>query len=172
MRPVWDGAVAIARVIPRVSMPLTISAAALAVLVATMPVVLSVVSAHLVAESLDVHGTKLPASTLWLVLGIAAVLMIQEISRQSLTYVSRTLGRRVDVDLRIRALRASLSPVGISHLEDAGLRDVFGSARNLSPFAFTPGDAAQNLPFSFAMRFQTITAIAVIAFYEPALALL
>ena len=71
MRPVWDGAVAIARVMPRVSVGLTFAAGALAVLVATTPVVLSVVSAHLVADNVGVHGSKLPDSTVWFVLCIA-----------------------------------------------------------------------------------------------------
>jgi ATP-binding cassette subfamily B protein len=77
----------------------------------------------------------------------------------------------VDVELRVRALGASLTPAGISHLEDPELRAVFGSTRNLSPFAFTPGDAAQNLPFSLAMRLQTVFALVVVATYEPLLAL-
>jgi ATP-binding cassette subfamily B protein len=155
---------------PRVSAPLTVAATALTVVVGTAPVALSVVSAHLVSESLDAHGTTVPSSTLWLVLGIAVLLMVQEASRQALSYVARTLSRRVDVDLRCRALRASLSPIGISHLEDPAVRDIFGSTRNLSPFAFTPGDAAMNLPFSAAMRLTSLLALVVIAFYEPLMA--
>lgn len=170
-RPVWAGTVAVARVLPRVSVSLTVEAAVLCVMVGATPVALGVVSALLVAETFSGGGAPLPSSTLWLVLAIGGLLMVQEASRQALNYVSRRLSRRVDIDLRMRALRASLGPVGISHLEDPEVRNVFASTRNLSPFAFTPGDAAMNLPLSVSMRLSSLLAIAVIGFYEPLMAL-
>src|SRR6478736_5950533 len=95
-RPVWTGAVAVGRVLPRVSRRLTLVAAWLVVAVAAAPVALSVVSAQLVAETVEIRGGTVPSSTTWLVLGIALLLMVQEVSRQSLNCVARALGRRVD----------------------------------------------------------------------------
>src|SRR3954451_24785218 len=88
-RPVWTGAVAVGGVLPRVSRRLTVEAASLVVAVAVAPVALSVVSAHLVAETVEIRGGTVPSSITWLVLGIAFLLMVQEASRQSLNCVAR-----------------------------------------------------------------------------------
>ena len=173
-RPIVDGTIVVGRLVPTVSRRLGLQLLAATLLVGAVPVGLGVTSGLLVAKvprvAAGLRGGTESGSVVWLLVALGVLLVFMELAGQWLGLVSRTLGRRVDGDLRRRALGASLSPVGISHLEDPQLREVFGASRNLSPFAFTPGDAVQQLGPAMASRAQSLLGIAVIAVFVPLLA--
>jgi ATP-binding cassette, subfamily B, bacterial len=173
-RPIVDGTIVVGRLVPTVSRRLGFQLLAATLLVGAVPVGLGVTSGLLVAKvprvAAGLRGGARLGSVVWLLVALGVLLVFMELAGQWLGLVSRTLGRRVDGDLRRRALGASLSPVGISHIEDPQLREVFGASRNLSPFAFTPGDAVQQLGPAMASRAQSLLGIAVIAVFVPLLA--
>lgn len=173
-RPIVDGTIVVGRLVPTVSRRLGFQLLAATLLVGAVPVGLGVTSGLLVAKvprvAAGFRGGARLGSVVWLLVALGVLLVLMELAGQWLGLVSRTLGRRVDGDLRRRALGASLWPVGISHLEDPQLREVFGASRNLSPFAFTPGDAVQQLGPAMASRAQSLLGIAVIALFVPLLA--
>jgi ATP-binding cassette subfamily B protein len=168
-RSVASGARQIGRLLPSVDRRLTVVVTMLGVIVATLPVALSVsgavLASHVVHRS---HAWN--DQLLTLVVVVPVLLAALEAARQALGFVSTALGRRVDGVLRERALSAALAPAGVIHLEEPELQKVFGAARNLSPFFFTPGDAAQQLAFSVGARLQSVIAILVIAIWAPLLA--
>ena len=81
----------------------------------------------------------------WLILALPALLLLLQIGQLAGTSIGQVLKRKIDGDLRRRVLRLSMSPAGVAHLEDPELLSLYGAARNLSPFTFTPGDAAVQL---------------------------
>lgn len=165
-RPLIDGTRAIVRLLPTVSMPLTVAAYVLAVVAAAAPIGMIVVAGALV-DRFAHGGARLGAGTSALLVSLPVLLVVHEAARQALVVVSGSLGRRVDGALRDRVLEASLAPAGIAHLEDPELRAVFGAARNLSPFFFTPGDAAQQLPWGLLPRVQGVLALILVVLLSP-----
>ena len=111
-------------------------------------------------------------STVGLVIALPAVLLLAEAGRLVGTTVGQTLQRRVDGSLRRRVLALSLGPPGVAHLEDPDLLALQGAARNLSPFSFTPGDAAVQLTIGLSVRLQPVLATVVVAWFVPLLAVL
>lgn len=147
-------------------MPLTVAAYVLAVVAAAAPIGMIVVAGALV-DRFAHGGARLGAGTSALLVSLPVLLVVHEAARQALVVVSGSLGRRVDGALRDRVLEASLAPAGIAHLEDPELRAVFGAARNLSPFFFTPGDAAQQLPWGLLPRVQGVLALILVVLLSP-----
>ena len=160
-RPLVDGVRTLLRKLPTISRPLTAVTIVLVVLTAAAPIAMVGVAATLVDRLVD--GRESTA----LLVALPVLLFGQEAGRQVLNVIAGTLSRRVDGALRDRVLAASLDPVGIAHLEDPELRAVFGAARNLSPFFFSPGDAAAQLPWAFVPRLQSLLAIALLTAVIP-----
>ncbi len=169
-RSVFAGAWQVARLLPSVDRPLTGIVAALGLAVAVLPIAVSVCAAVLVAHL--VHPSKAwNGGLVALVVAVPLLVAALEAVRQGLAVASGAMGRRVDGVLRERAMQAALRPAGVVHLEAPELQGVFSSARNLSPFVFTPGDAAQQLAPSLGARLLSLLAIVVIAVWSPLLAL-
>jgi ATP-binding cassette subfamily B protein len=165
-RPLLDGTRTMVRLLPTVSRGLTVAAYVLAVVCAAAPIAMLLVAGALVGRFVGA-GDELPSGTVGLLVLLPVLLFLQEAARQALGVVTGVLGRRVDGALRDRVLGASLEPAGIAHLEDPELRALFGAARNLSPFFFTPGDAAQQLPWALTARVQGVLAVAVVLVLAP-----
>jgi ATP-binding cassette subfamily B protein len=98
--------------------------------------------------------------------------VLDHISGQVQTAVAYTVQRRVDGRLRERIMRASLRPTGIGHLEEAGQRTAFATARDLAPSGFTPGAAARGLIGANSHRLGVFVAVGVLATYSWPLAVL
>lgn len=169
-RPLRDGAKVVARLLPRIDRRLTAVVVAAAVVIAGAQVAAGVVTGLLIGEVAD--GRRAEGRALALVVVLPLVLLLGEAARMTGATAGQVLKRRVDLSLRRRVLALSLDPVGVAHLEDAELQALQASARNLSPFTFTPGDAAVELSTGLSVRIQPVLAAAVLARYEPVLAVL
>lgn len=169
-RPLRDGAKALARLLPKVDRPRTAVIVGAAVVVAASHVAAGVVTGFIIGAVAD--GERIEGRVVALVVALPSLLLLAEIGRLIGSTVGQSLKRRVDLSLRRRVLSLSLDPSGIAHLEDPELRALQSSARNLSPFSFTPGDAAVELTTGIAVRLQPLLAAAVIAWFQPVLAVL
>ena len=167
-RPLLNGFRILARTLPRVDRWRTVALLLSAVVAAGAQVAIGVTTGTLigrVAKDPSVSGL-----TLGLVLALPGLLLVLQISQLAGMSFGQVLKRKIDGDLRRRVLRMSMSPAGIGHLEDPELLALYGAARNLSPFTFTPGDAAVQLPAGLIVRLQPVFAAAVLAWFEPVLA--
>ena len=170
IRPLRDGAKVLARLLPEVDPIRTAVIVGAAVVVAAAQVSSGVVTGVLIGRVSD--GDPVEGGTVALVVALPFLLLLAEAARLTGNTVGQTLKRRVDTALRRRVLALSLDPPGIAHLEDKELLALQGSARNLSPFSFTPGDAATELTSGLAVRLQPVLAALVVAWYRPGLAVL
>lgn len=83
-----------------------------------------------------------PGRRMIMLLVLAAALFVaSQVIEQAGTLLGLVLGRRLDIHLRERVMRALLRPTGISHLEDPALLDEVSLARGVGPGDFTPGGA-------------------------------
>jgi ATP-binding cassette subfamily B protein len=169
-RPLREGLKVVARLLPHIDRALTAVVVAAAVVVAGAQVAAGVIAGLLIGAVAE--GRSIEGPTLVLVVALPSVLLLGEAARITGQTVGQMLKRRVDLALRRRVLALSLDPVGIAHLEDAELQALQASARNLSPFTFTPGDAAVELTNGLSVRLQPLFAAAVLARYEPVLAVI
>ena len=167
-QPLLEGFRVLARMLPRVDGARTVALSLAAVAVAFAQVAIGVVTGVLIGRV--VQNRSVTGWTLGLILALPALLLLLQVGQLAGTSVGQTLKRKVDGDLRARVLDLSLSPAGVAHLEDPQLRTLYGAARNLSPFSFTPGDAAVQLTAGLAVRLQPVLAAAVLAWFEPWLA--
>ena len=168
-QPLLAGFRVMARVLPRVDRVRSLAILVAATLVAVAQVAIGVTTGALIGRVVTTQAVS--GWTLVLVLLLPAELLVLQVGQLAGLSVGQTLKRKVDADLRERVLTLSLTPVGISHLEDPEFQKLYGSARNLSPFSFTPGDAAMQLAAGLTIRLQPIVAAAVLAWYEPWLAI-
>ncbi|HEX4431353.1 MAG TPA: ABC transporter ATP-binding protein [Frankiaceae bacterium] len=168
-RPLLNGFRILARTMPRIDRGRSAALVLSAVAAAGAQVAIGVTTGTLigrVAKDPSVSGV-----TLGLVLALPALLLLLQVGQLAGVSLGQVLKRKIDHDLRRRVMRLSTSPAGISHLEDPELLKLYGAARNLSPFTFTPGDAAVQLPAGLIVRLQPLFAAAVLAWFEPLLAL-
>jgi ATP-binding cassette subfamily B protein len=169
-RPLRDGAAALARLLPAVDPLRTAVVVGASVIVAGAHVAVSVVTGVLIGRVAE--GRPIEGGTVALVVALPLVLLTAEAGRLIGATVGQTLKRRVDLSLRRRVLALSLEPPGIAHLEDPELQALQGAARNLSPFSFTPGDAAVELTTGLSVRIQPVLSALVIAWFQPVLGLI
>jgi len=144
----------------------------LSIFVAGLPIV-GIIVASIVIGRVAAYGrgqSIRPDVALGLLI-LPALLFFQEVSKQTLRFVGGSLKRRTDFALQHELLDAALLPRGISHLENAELASAFATARNLSPFGYSPGSAVDQLSFAIINRLQPLFAIVLIAFLQPVLAL-
>jgi ATP-binding cassette subfamily B protein len=168
-RPLLNGFRVLARTLPRIDRGRSLALVASTVLIAATQVAIGVTTGLLIGRV--VKDPTVSGATLGLILALPALLLLVQIGLLAGTSIGQVLKRKIDGDLRRRVLRLSMSPAGIGHLEDPELLALYGAARNLSPFTFTPGDAAVQLTAGLTIRLQPLFAAAVLAWYEPLLAL-
>ena len=168
--PLRNGARILLRLFPEVDATRTVVVAFTALLMAGAQVGIGVVTGVLIARVVD--GGTVEGTTVVLVVALPVLLLLIEVGRLVGLTVGQTLKRRVDGALRRRVLALSLGPPGLAHLEDPELLALHGAARNLSPFTFTPGDAAVPMTWGLAVRLQPLLALLVLAWFVPLLAVL
>jgi ABC-type multidrug transport system fused ATPase/permease subunit len=69
----------------------------------------------------------------------AGIFVVQQTIEPFRTLVAQRLGRRLDLHLRERVMRACLAPAGVAHLEDPATLDVLSLARGVGTQEWTPG---------------------------------
>lgn len=84
--------------------------------------------------------------------------------------LAERLGRRVDGALRRRVMRATLAPVGISHLEDPRMLDRVASAQAVGLGHVRPGDAVGGVVDNFSQHLRILGAAVLVAGFEPMIA--
>jgi ATP-binding cassette subfamily B protein len=170
LKPLSDGFRILARLLPAVDRRRSVIVTASAALMAAAQVTIGVATGSLIARVVTHESVR--GWTLILLLALPALLLLLESGRLIGATVGQTLKRKVDGELRRRVLALSLDPPGVAHLEDPELLAIYGAARNLSPFTFTPGDAAVQLSAALAVRLQPLFALGVLAWFEPWLAVI
>ncbi len=168
-RPLLNGFRVLARTLPRIDPARTVVLTASSAVAAAAQVAIGVTTGSLIGRV--VNDPTISGVTLALVLALPGLLLVLQAAQLIGMSVGQALKRKIDGELRRRVLHLSTSPAGIGHLEDPQLLALYGSARNLSPFSFTPGDAAVQLTPGLMVRIQPLLAAAVLAWYEPWLAI-
>ncbi|MEY2425280.1 MAG: ATP-binding cassette, subfamily bacterial [Actinomycetota bacterium] len=74
------------------------------------------------------------------------------------------LADRIDQIIRIRLMTKMLAPVGITHLEDADIRDDVSRAGSLN--GFSPGQVIEGLAGILQIRLASLGAVAIVASYR------
>ena len=121
------------------------------------------------AGGLDTPAGDRLVTAMWVYLG---VFLLQSGLGVFTDVYGSWLSREVDGQLRERTMRAAMTPAGVQHLEDAGMRRSFDTARNLAPmFGLSPGHAASMLPSVIAERVRLIGYLLVLGYLWWPLAL-
>jgi ATP-binding cassette, subfamily B, bacterial len=107
------------------------------------------------------------ARLIQLLVGAAALFVVQQVLSPFTELVSRSMARRVDRLIRTRTLRTMASPAGISHLEDPGLQDLMLVARGLSKGEMTVGLAAMGIAGIFTTLLTGLGASILVIGWKP-----
>lgn len=102
---------------------------------------------------------------------VAALFVIQEIGAPVRSLASAHLGRKLNLDLRERTMRAAMQPVGVAHLEDPTMLDKVNQAREVGPTGMTALSAVNGLVTLTTMRLSGLLSAAIVARFFPLIAL-
>jgi len=165
-----DPRLALALLLPRVSAGLTLSLTLLTVLGVLVGMLFTLASGALVGSvpAAVSGGFSSPAGERLIAALVAVVALF--VLRQSLDpledLLTTTLGRQVEGNLQLRAMRAALGPAGIAHLEDPAVVDLLSRARGVATGRYTPSQAVRGL-FNLLLKLaQTVVSTALIWRYE------
>ena len=89
---------------------------------------------------------------LWALVATTTAYALSQATNPALGAVSNSLGRRLNGSLRSRVMAATLTPHGISHLEDPALVDLVTAAQGVGTGQFNPGQAVAPLGSMVAVR--------------------
>jgi len=163
------------RLLPGISRPLTALLGLAVAAGVVLPLGFLVASAALVGAVpgavADGLGSPAGDALFRALAAVAALFVGQQVAEQVTTTVADELGRRLDVSLRQRAMRASLGPTGIAHLEDPTTLGTISLARNVLPGSWRPGGAVSGLAGTAAQRIRVLGAAAIVASFSVPLAL-
>ena len=101
---------------------------------------------------------------------VAALFVIQEIGAPVRSLASAHLGRKLNLGLRERTMRAALAPIGVAHLEDPAMLDKVNQAREVGPTGMTALSAVNGLVTLTTMRLSGLLSAAIVARYFPLIA--
>lgn len=162
-----SGRWAMLRLLPRVSPGLTLALGATLILMALLSTGFMLATGALVAAipGAVAGGSSSAAGRRAIVaLGVAAFLfLLEHVLVPFRMLFAQKLGRRLDLHLREEVMRATLQPVGISHLEDPATLDDISLARGVGVGEFTPAQAVVGLAGILAMYLQGFGAAVLIA---------
>ena len=163
------------RLLPGVSRPLTAALVFAIVVSAALPVVFTIATGVLVGTVPDVVGRGLssdPGRRILVALAVAgAAFVLIQVTSPVLAALSETLGRRLDGQLRARAMAATLAPLGMQHLEDPDVLDRANLARGAMDGNFTPGGAVAGVATNAAQVLQSMSSAIIVARFNLWLAL-
>jgi ATP-binding cassette, subfamily B, bacterial len=173
-REVRSASFAVARVLPRAGLGLTIVVAAIIVIGAALSVVF-IVASGIVVGSIPgtlARGLSSPRGhRLVAALATAAgCFVIQQLLGPLKDAVAEKLGRRVDGYVRRIIMRATLTPPGIAHLEEPEMLDRISLAQGVGLAHVTPGDAVIGLAENAGSYLQMIGGAWIVALFNPLLA--
>ena len=166
---------ALLRLLPGVSRPLTLAAVASVLVSAALPVASTLVSGHLVGRipaAVDAGLGSAPGRALVQALvALALVYALQFTVVPLLTLATNALSRRLDRSLSNRVMASILAPTGIRHLEDPAILDDVTKAEGLVG-GYTPGGALRGLVGLWSMRLAGVGGVVIVARFHVLLAVL
>ena len=162
------------RVLPRISTPLCIAAAAAVLASVAIQTASTVFTGVLVgAVPGAVQGGLDSPEGRRLILAlvvVGALFMSSQIVGPVQSLVVSTFSRRVNKHLQQRVMRASLAPTGIAHLEDPDLLDKVRDASGVGEGQFTPGGAVGGIISGAGTRLSTLVSAVIVARFHLGLA--
>jgi ATP-binding cassette, subfamily B, bacterial len=147
--PALTGTLAVLRLLPQVSLPLTLLLAACVVIATALPLGFTVLSGLLVGSvPAAVHGGLHSAAGRHALVLLAVVVALSGLQRLLIPVIAAAasvFGRAVDRHLRGRVITAVGRPRGVAHLEDPAVLDLVRAAQGVSAGGSRPGDAVAAL---------------------------
>jgi ATP-binding cassette subfamily B protein len=169
LRSPADARLLFALALPRVSLAFTLLLVFTTVCWVTLGIGLTVASGVLVGAVPAATRGGLDSPAGGRLLAALAVVAILFWLRQALEPFQSlpidVLGRRFGGHIRVRAMRASLSPTGIAHLEDPALRDLLSRARGALTGQYTPEMTVRGLHNLLLKVLQSAASTALIGIY-------
>lgn len=135
--------------LPRVSLRWSALTLGVVTVAGLLPVGIMVLTGRVIA-ALPAAGragsTSPQARRVMVLLGVIALTFLASSAIEPFRLLcSQILGRKLDLYLRERVMRATLAPAGVAHLEDPATLDAIGLARGVGPGEWTPGIAVVGL---------------------------
>lgn len=148
--PAASGILAVFRLLPRVSRPLTAALAVAVVVHAALPVSFMLASGRLVGAvpAAVQHGLDSPQGrTAFVLLGVTgAVICLQNMLAPAVAALAAVFGRALDRVMQERVIGAVARPAQIAHLEEAEVRDLISTSQGIGTRDFMrPGLAIYSL---------------------------
>ena len=169
--PYWR----MARLLPGVSLPMTLGVAAGVALGVALPLASIFATGALVGAvpAAIAGGPDSPAARAAMVAlaAVGALFVLNRVLGTVRSTLALSLGRRLDEHLRERVMMALNRPGGIAHLEDPSMRDLVERALNVSGARWSAGTTVEPLANAAAGWFQAIGATIILARFNVALAL-
>jgi len=159
------------RLLPQVHRGLTVALAALILLAGLLPVAFTYASGSVIGAVPDAvrdGGFSTPGGRTLIGWLIAASILFfaQQVASVFLNTAAGSLGTRFETDLRLRAMRATLAPVGIAHLEDPAMLDKVTLAQGVGTGAFWPRLAVSAYTQIITSRVQAIGSAVLVGMFR------
>jgi len=168
--PALSGILVVLRLLPRVSVPMTIGLAVGVAVSTVLPLGFTVEGGLLVGSVPPAVRTGLDSSagrhTLVLLAGAAVLIVGERLVAPLLTALAANLGRRVDRHLQERVMVAVTGPRGIGHLEDPATLDLIESAQGLGTQGIRPGDGVAALASLLPSWLQVVGSALILATFR------
>ncbi|HEY3078560.1 MAG TPA: ABC transporter ATP-binding protein [Chloroflexota bacterium] len=175
LSPAVSGTLAVLRLLPRVSRPLTLLLAGGTLAQAVLPLAITVVTGLLVgavpAALADGAGSDAAGGLVgWL--GLAALLIgVVRVLGPLQTALASAFARQVDRHLQERAMAAVGRPSGVAHLEDPETLDLIRNAQGVGTEGLHPGDAVKALATLLPSWLQALGSALILIGFSPWLGL-
>ncbi|WP_152362937.1 ABC transporter ATP-binding protein [Microlunatus speluncae] len=160
------GVFAIVRVLPRLNPRLATVLAVTILLSAALPVVAAVLTGLLIgsipAAVAGGTGSAAMARTVWLLVVIGLLVLIDRAVAPIAKTAAEALGRELDSHLAERVMAAVGRPEGIAHLEDPETLDEIRIARGLGSDLNRAGRAVESLPRALPSWFRALGSAGVL----------
>ncbi len=173
--PAVSGTVALLRLLPQVSLALTLLLAGSVLVLTALPLAFTVVTGLLVGSIPTAlrHGLSSAAgSTTLRLLGLAAgIILVQRILGPVQGALATVFGRQVDRRLQERVMATVGHPPGVGHLEDPTILDAIKSSQTIGTTGLRPGDAVPALASLLPSWFQALGSAVILATFRPWLGL-
>lgn len=164
--------IALLRMLPQFSRPMTIALIGLTLVAAVVPVAAQLADAALIGKIDEVlsRGISRGAVVIPLII-VGSVFGLQQVAGVVRAALGDSFGRRINGRVRHRVMAATLKPSGIAHLEDPDLLDKVSVARGAGTGHWKPGDAVSGLSQVWSGKLSGIFSAIILARFSVVLAL-
>ncbi|MGH2461365.1 MAG: hypothetical protein ACRDIY_21110, partial [Chloroflexota bacterium] len=174
--PAIAGTLAVLALLPRVNRTRAFHLAAITLMTATLPVVITVVTGQFIGEIPDAvrDGLASPAgqTMLRLLIVAGALIILARALGPFQQALASCFAREVDRHLQERVMAAVGRPHGLGHLEDPATLDLIRNAQGVGAEGLHPGDAVRALASLFPSWLQALGSAAILLTFRWWLGLL